>query len=367
NPSDFYQYLGVRSTRSTTSTKTSIRRTIRDVFNAASTSTEFIHDLKELLEFLEFEESFKVDYITRINKLFFSGSLTKENFRKYFEEWWDEKFIYTKRKQENPSWSIPYYNNNFKDDDEATQKIVDYLNSISNQDKKLQRQNNSDAKIISIDLFDTTIPEKDIEMISHLENLDIVYLDGIKIRKKKSNISIDEMSSGEYHLLISLIGIFASIKQDSLILIDEPEISLHPNWQMRYITFLKNVFLKYPSCHFILATHSHFIVSDLEKKSSSVVSLNREKEENKIIANLIKPNTYGWSAEDVLYRIFSVRTTRNYYMGFELRELLHMISVKSQNKKTMQEIFERLEKVKLNQEDPLNQILRKARLYIDKI
>ena len=54
-------------------------------------------------------------------------------------------------------------------------------------------------------------------------------------------------------------------------------------------------------------------------------------------------------------------------MGFELRALLHMISVKSQNKKTMQEIFERLEKVKLNQEDPLNQILRKARLYIDKI
>ena len=42
--------------------------------------------------------------------------------------------------------------------------------------------------------------------------------------------SIAESSSGEFHLFSSFVGFMASIKLYSLILIDEPEISLHPNW-----------------------------------------------------------------------------------------------------------------------------------------
>ena len=78
-------------------------------------------------------------------------------------------------------------------------------------------------------------------------------------------------------------------------------------------------------------------------------------------------NTFGWSAEDVLYRVFSVRTTRNYYMEVELKELLYSISENKGNKDKLKKILTRLEKVKLNEEDPLNLILEKAKTYIDKI
>lgn len=68
----------------------------------------------------------------------------------------------------------------------------------------------------------------------------------------------------------------AIVQSDSkhfLILIDEPDLHLHLNWQKRYISTLLNVFgnlLKIRediTLTFILATHSPFIISDLPKNS----------------------------------------------------------------------------------------------------
>ena len=119
----FYQYLGARSTSSTSSTKSSLRRTITHIFNATSNNDDFINNLKDLLTFLDFEKSFKVVYKTKINKLFFSQQLTVENFKKYFEEWWVDDFKFTTRSKENPLWSIPYYNNHFKDNTAELEKL----------------------------------------------------------------------------------------------------------------------------------------------------------------------------------------------------------------------------------------------------
>lgn len=365
SPTDFYQYLGVRSTSSTTSTKSSSRRTIKHLFNATSANAGFIYTLKELLKFLDFEESFKVHYTTKINKLFFSGDLTEDNFRKYFEEWWDDKFEFSKRKKENPLWSIPYYNNNFKENKQEIKKIIDYLNAISNEVGRLQHKKNSSAKIISVDLFDSNTSELDLEMIGHLENLDIVNLDGIKIKKSNSVLSINEVSSGEYHLLISLIGIFANISKDSLVLIDEPEISLHPNWQMRYVTFLKSVFSKYAGCQFILTTHSHFLISDLEGESSSVTSLSRDVETNNIIAKILTGiDPFGWSAEDILYNVFNVRSTWNSFLEADLTELLGMISNNDRDAQKINNIIEKLDNLPKRPNDPLQEIILDAKEYL---
>jgi predicted ATP-binding protein involved in virulence len=365
NPKDFYQYLGARSSRSTTSTKSTSKRTVKHLFNATALDTEFKVRLKELLQFLEFEESFKVNYKTRFNSLFFSGNLTKKDFKKFFEEWWDPNFKYTDRKQENPLWSIPYYNNNFKNDEKSTDELIRYLNLISSKEGKLQPKANSSSKAIMVDLMADDTTPTELSSISHLENLDIINLDGIKIKKADSNLSISDLSSGEYHLIVSLIGIFATIKKDSLILIDEPEISLHPNWQMRYVSFLKDIFSRYASCQFILTTHSHFIVSDLEGNSSSVTSLKRDSETHKICSTLLKGiNTFGWAAEDVLYKVFDVRTTRNYYTEVDMRELLYLISEKHKNKNDLRNIINRLESIRLSEIDPLNLILKKAQDYM---
>ncbi|WP_336733604.1 AAA family ATPase [Chryseobacterium sp. VD8] len=361
-PDNFYQYLGARSTNSTSSTKSASRKTIKYLFNSSTSDNDFLKNLRDLLSFLDFEKKLQINYTTKINKLFFSGNLSERNFRRYYEEWWHDDFEFSNRKKENPLWSVPYYQNNFQLNPNLIASIVEFLNRISKD--KLIHKPRSSAKIISVDLFDNDMSNKDMEMLRHLEALDIINLDGIKINKNNSTMSLNDVSSGEFHLIISMIGIFSQIKNDSIVLIDEPEVSLHPNWQMQYITFLKKVFSKYPSCHFILTSHSHFIVSDLEGESSSVTSINRD-EEGKLKTKLIEADTYGWSAEEVLYSVFNVRTTRNLYIEKDIRELLHLISVKSNKVKYIKEILKKIEPLVLNEIDPLNLVINKAREYVN--
>ncbi len=361
-PDDFYQYLGARSTSSTSSTKSSSRKTIKYLFNATATSVEFKDNLKELLHFLDFEKSLKIHYTTKINKLFFSGELTETNFRRYFEEWWREDFTYSKRSRDNPLWSIPHYNNIYKNNNEKIAKTVNYLNYVAKN--KLTHKARSASKIFSIDLFDNDMSLEDFDVIRQLEQLDIINLDGIIINKNDSNLSLNDVSSGEFNLIISMIGIFSKIENSSLVLIDEPEISLHPNWQMQYVTFLKKVFAKYSSCQFIITSHSHFLISDLEGESSSVTALNRNAETFLLETRLILKDTFGWSAEEILYSVFNVRTTRNYYLENDMRELLHKIAIQSNETERMRLLLSTIEKISFSENDPINLIIKKAKEYL---
>ena len=74
--------------------------------------------------------------------------------------------------------------------------------------------------------------------------------------KNDNNIIIPEnLSSGEQHFVIQLITLIIKAGQGSLILIDEPELSYHPAWQMDYLKNLKLI-ANVRQYQFILATHS---------------------------------------------------------------------------------------------------------------
>jgi len=361
-PEDFYQYLGVRSTSSTASTKSAVKGVIEKLFSESMSNQDFFLNLEELLGFLDFEKKFEVQYNTKLNKLFFTGKLTVKDFKQYYEYWWDDNFSYSKRAKNNPIWSKPFYDRFYKPHEDKIEEIVSYLNEITNSGK-LTHKYNSTSKLLNVDFFESKMEENDLWKIIDLEKLDIINVNGINLNKNNSRMSINNISSGEYHLLISLIGIFSKIKENSLVLIDEPEISLHPNWQMQYVTFLKQVFSKYPSCHFILTSHSHFIVSDLEGDSSSVTSL-RRNEENKLESKLITADTFGWSAEDILYNVFNVRSTWNPYLEADLTELLGLISNNSNNIPKLRYLLNKIENLPTRENDPLVEIINESRNYI---
>ena len=65
----------------------------------------------------------------------------------------------------------------------------------------------------------------------------------------------------------------ANIENGSLILIDEPEISLHPAWQEQYMPLLNEAVAGYISCQFIVATHSPQIVANTPVGHSYIASL----------------------------------------------------------------------------------------------
>ncbi len=69
------------------------------------------------------------------------------------------------------------------------------------------------------------------------------------------------------------MGIISSIEDNALICIDEPEISLHPQWQERFVDILSESFSSYRGCHFLIATHSPLIVSDISAKNCCVYDM----------------------------------------------------------------------------------------------
>ena len=55
-------------------------------------------------------------------------------------------------------------------------------------------------------------------------------------------------------------------KENTFFLIDEPDTTFHPNWQKKYINQLLSIYKNYKkNIHFIVTSHSPFILSDLPK------------------------------------------------------------------------------------------------------
>lgn len=82
----------------------------------------------------------------------------------------------------------------------------------------------------------------------------------IRLKKQGSSFFVGAASSGERELLTYLFAIFALNVRDALIVVDEPELHLHPKWQK----ILLHLFVKLSSStgnQFLLATHSPTFVS----------------------------------------------------------------------------------------------------------
>ncbi len=127
------------------------------------------------------------------------------------------------------------------------------------------------------------------------------------------------LSSGEEHML-SLYGQFYNelkSKKDGnyIILIDEPEIYMHPEWQRNIINSINEFFSKVlPNNNYqiILTSHSPFVASDLPREN--VIMLDTDKEGNCIVKNDKKDKaikTFGANIFDLYKDSFFV----NDFMG----------------------------------------------------
>ena len=66
-------------------------------------------------------------------------------------------------------------------------------------------------------------------------------------------VQLDQLSSGEKQILLILTTVFLQEERPSVLLMDEPEISLHISWQDRLIDLIREL---NPNCQLILTTHS---------------------------------------------------------------------------------------------------------------
>ena len=86
---------------------------------------------------------------------------------------------------------------------------------------------------------------------------------GILVRDKDTNkeIPLAELSSGEQHELVLIYELLFKVASGSLILIDEPELSLHVAWQKKFISDIQKI-QRLKKMTFVIATHSPQIIND---------------------------------------------------------------------------------------------------------
>lgn len=74
-------------------------------------------------------------------------------------------------------------------------------------------------------------------------------------------IPITALSSGEQHEIVLLYDLLFKVKPNTLVLIDEPELSLHISWQKGFMDDLLEI-IRVAHFDVLMATHSPYIVGD---------------------------------------------------------------------------------------------------------
>jgi ABC-type lipoprotein export system ATPase subunit len=95
------------------------------------------------------------------------------------------------------------------------------------------------------------------------KRLQINAENGITIIRESDGdrIQLAALSSGEQHEIILMFDLLFNVKPGGLVLIDEPEISLHIAWQKRFIPDVLQI-AKLVGFQFVIATHSPQIIDD---------------------------------------------------------------------------------------------------------
>jgi hypothetical protein len=89
--------------------------------------------------------------------------------------------------------------------------------------------------------------------------------DGLNVKRNSDSLPIPlhRLSSGEQHLIVLFHAILFETADDGICLIDEPEISLNVDWQLRFVDSLRRAAqLVGANQQFVIATHSPTLVGD---------------------------------------------------------------------------------------------------------
>ena len=197
-----------------------------------------------------------------------------------------------------PSYLVSLVNTEiFKYEDlpikEAIKKICDEINSIFN------------------------LLDMDIEMIGVNKNSDNMPLFKNKFG---TEFDINSLSSGEKQLFLRAMTLKMLDINNSVILIDEPEISLHPKWQQKIVKVYEGIG---ENNQIIIATHSPHIVSSV--KSESLKLLVKADNGIEILQGEEINGSYGYPVERVLTELMGVETPRDSEVQNMIKTLQNLV------------------------------------------
>lgn len=160
---------------------------------------------------------------------------------------------------------------------------------------------------------------------------------------------INNLSSGEKQLFLRTLSIKMLEPKNSIILIDEPELSLHPKWQQRIVEVYKNIG---ENNQIILATHSPHILGSVSNENIFILYRNENgKIEAKTGDELY--SSYGQPVDRVLKDIMELKSIRTPKVDKDLEELRKLVDEDKYDTKEFKEKYNNLLEILGNTDEDL--------------
>lgn len=140
-------------------------------------------------------------------------------------------------------------------------RYLDYQVNIGNRIIELLTSGNPADQLRASEV---SIPKKKFQ-----DMIDSLFADTHKRIDRKSNeiqfiqndeiLTPNQLSSGEKQMLVILLTVLVEDEEHCVLLMDEPEISLHIEWQQKLIQLIRDL---NPNAQIILSTHSPAVIMD---------------------------------------------------------------------------------------------------------
>lgn len=256
-----YTYLGLRDLHSSNFGLAYLSKIIASLIESVSKEKSQAYEISRVLDYLGYRDEMFISFQLFNSPRFFEDVIETTDLKDFF--------------QRQTTISVRRLNRSFFLNKNGTlsERKVTRFKEIS---KKILTGDNYKSHfhlIMGRNGIDMDLQES--EDILFLIQSGILRLRDVRLESRKENthFSIKDASSGEQSIILSILGIASKIKDNCLIVIDEPEICLHPQWQEKYIEILTYTFQNYRSCQFIIATHSPQIISKLSNINSFIIDM----------------------------------------------------------------------------------------------
>ena len=173
----------------------------------------------------------------------------------------------------------------------------------------------------SFENINKSIYSRLIRYESLLKRHKIISSINIYLKKQEQPINLIEASSGELTFISTLIFLISRVTPNSIILVDEPENSLHPAWQHKYVEIILDALYLYEP-QLVLATHSPMILTGAKNTYSNIKivhSANNSFDELSIDSSNI---------EKIYMDLFDIVTPQNRQLSDTIVDLLNNFAAK---------------------------------------
>ena len=165
----------------------------------------------------------------------------------------------------------------------------------------------------------------------------------IIFKKNNKAIDINDLSTGEKQIVLRGGRLLknAGNMDDGIVLIDEPELSLHPQWQRKILDYYCDLFKKNSglTAQIIMATHSEYVVESALKKSNCLVIILKDNKGTIESENIIAPDILGTiTSSEINYKAFNVYSIDYHNALYSVYQ--HQVGTESSILETDNKIFE---------------------------